>query len=78
MNKWTEKITRFWNQAADLIKAQQKLKKQPTVDTVPVEWIESYVRDASATGDFSDEMCALAIEAMLNDWMEETGRERRI
>lgn len=40
----------------------------PTVDAVPVEWIESYVRDARATGDFSDDMCAVAIEAMLNDY----------
>ena len=44
------------------------IEKQPTVDAVPVEWIESYARDARATGDFSDEMCAVAIEAMLNDY----------
>lgn len=46
----------------------QTIDEQPTVDAVPVEWIESYVRDASATGDFEDEMSAVAIEAMLNDY----------
>ena len=49
----------------------------PTVDAVPVEWIESYVRDARATGDFSDEMCAVAIEAMLNDYRAD-GEKRKL
>lgn len=53
----------------------EEIDLQPTVDAVPVEWIESYVRDASATGDFEDEMSAVAIEAMLNDYR--AGGERR-
>ena len=48
----------------------------PTVDAVPVEWIESYARNASATGDLEDEICSVAIEAMLNDWAKSADGER--
>lgn len=58
----------FFEKVDNVSKFYEWLGKQPTVDAVPVEWIESYVRDACATGDFSDDMCAVAIEAMLNDY----------
>ena len=48
----------------------KKIQKAPTVDAIPVEWIEEYMNNHMLK--FSDRW--MAMDWMLNDWRKENGQ----
>ena len=62
----------WWNKgysARDCQQAAKLISDQPTVDAVPVEWIEEYMNNHMLK--FSDRW--MAMNWMLNDWREANG-----
>ena len=47
-----------------------EIEEQPTVDAIPVEWIEEYMNNHMFK--FSDRW--MAMDWMLNDWRKENGQ----
>ena len=47
----------------------------PTVEAIPVEWIQQYV-EAIHTGDiFTDGIVRIHVENMVDDWLKEQSKE---